>query len=68
MDLVGMADPGFVPTDALTSLAFGIIRIVAFGGLGIVVIGFLLSCICDLFECRKWRQVLGRTETWQLMH
>ena len=62
-----MIDPGIVPADALTGLAFGIIRILAFGALGIVLFGILLSGLCDLFECRKWRHARGRTETWELM-
>lgn len=67
MDLMRMADPGLMPTDTLTGLAFGIIKILAYGALGVVVFGVVATCLCDLFECRKWRLARGRTETWQLM-
>ncbi|MGB8959724.1 MAG: hypothetical protein WCC00_12015 [Candidatus Aminicenantales bacterium] len=68
MDFLGIADPGVVAADAMTGLTFGIIRILGFGALGIVVFGFLLSGLCDLFECGKWRHAQGRTETRQMMH
>ncbi len=68
MNLLGMADPTALSSDALTGLAFGIIKILAFGAMGVVVFGVFMSLLCDLFECRKWRHVKGRTETWQLMH
>lgn len=68
MDLLGMADPGFVPADVATGLAFGIIKVLGYGALGIVAFGFLLSGLCDLLECRKGRRSQGRTEFWRLMH
>jgi hypothetical protein len=68
MDLIGLTDPGLVPADAVTEFAFGTIRILGYGALGIVVFGLILSALCDLFECRKWRQAGGRTEIWRLMH
>ena len=36
MDLLGMADPAALSSDALTGLAFGIIKILAFGGMAVV--------------------------------
>jgi len=36
--------------------AFAVIKIVAYGAMGVVVFGILATCVCDLFECRKWRQ------------
>jgi hypothetical protein len=66
MDLLGMADPGFVPADAVTGLAFGIIKILGYGALGIVAFGLFLSGLCDLFECRMWRRAKGRTGSWRL--
>lgn len=67
MDLLRMADPSIVPADALTGLAFGIIKVLAYGALGVVVFGVVATCLCDLFECRKWRLARGKTETWPLM-
>lgn len=63
MDFLGMADPGVVPGDTLTGLAFAIIKILAYGALGVVALGVVATCLCDLFECRKWRLARGRTET-----
>jgi hypothetical protein len=68
MDLVGLTDPGFISADAVTGFAFGMIRILGYGALGIVVFGLVLSTLCDFFECRKWRRSQGRSEFWQLMH
>jgi hypothetical protein len=68
MMFLGMVDPGFVSADAVTGVAFGIIKILGYGALGIVVFGFLLSGLCSFFDCRKWRRSEGRTEFWQLMH
>lgn len=68
MDLMGMADPGAVPAEALSGLAFGIIKIVALGALGIVAFGFVMAGLCDIFECRMWRKAAGQTEFWRLMH
>ena len=68
MDLLGGVDPVQITTEALAGLAFLVIKIVALGALGLVAIGLFASCLCDVFECRKWRQCQGRTETWQLMH
>ena len=65
MDLLSMADPGFVPSDALTGIAYGIIKILAFGALAVVAAGIVMTCLCDLFECRKLRQSHGRTEAWR---
>ena len=68
MDLLGTADPGLLPADALTGFAFGMIKILGYGALGLVIFGLFLSALCALFECRKWRRVKGRSESWQLMH
>jgi len=67
MDFLGIADPAVVSSEAMTGLAFGIIKIVSLGAIGVVAFGVFMSLLCDLFECRKWRLVQGRTETWQLM-
>jgi len=68
MGVLGMADPGALSADALTSFGFGIIRIVALGVLGIVAFGLVLAGLCNFFECRQWRQAGGQTEFWRLMH
>jgi hypothetical protein len=67
MDLLGMVDPGVVAGDALTGLAFGIIRVLALFSMGIVLAGVVMTCLCDIFECRKLRPGHGRTENWQPM-
>jgi hypothetical protein len=67
MDLLYAADPGAVTGDTLTGLVFGILRILAFSGMGIVLAGIVMTCLCDIFECRKLRQGHGRTENWQPM-
>jgi hypothetical protein len=68
MEFLGAAVHGIGPSDVLTGLVYGILKILAFSAMGIVIAGMVTSCLCDLFECRKWRQCRGRTETWQLMH
>jgi hypothetical protein len=68
MGLLGLADPGFVPADVATGFAFGMIKILGFGALAIVAVGFLLSVLCDFCECRKLRQTGGRTAFWRLTH
>ena len=68
MDFLGMVDPGVLPADALTGLVYGIIKILAYGAMGVVFVGIAMTCWCCLFECRKWRRCQGRTEVWRLMH
>ena len=68
MDFLSMAGPGLAAGDVFTTVAFGIIRIVAYAAVGAVSIGVVAACLCDLFECRKWRRCHGRTEFWVLMH
>jgi len=58
MDLLAMADPGGLTADALTGLVYGIIKILAYGALGVVLAGVVATCVCDLFECRKLRRRL----------
>jgi hypothetical protein len=68
MNFLEMASQGVLPTDALTGLAYGIIKILAYSAMGVVFAGIVMTCWCDLFECRKWRRCQGRTEVWRLMH
>lgn len=67
MGWLDLAGPGFISADAVTSFALSIIKILGYGALGTVAGGLLLSGLCDLFECRKWRRAQGRTESWQMM-
>jgi hypothetical protein len=67
MDFLGIADPGLVPSDALTGIAYGIIKILAYGAMAVVFAGLIMTCLCDLFECRKSRQSHGQTEAWRLI-
>lgn len=66
MDLLRMADPGIVPSDALTGIAYGIIKVLAYGAMAVVAAGIVMTCLCDLFECRTLRRTRGRTEAWRL--
>jgi hypothetical protein len=68
MGILGMADPSLFSADALTGLVYAIIKILAYGAIGIVFAGIVLTCWCDLFESKKWRRCQGRTEVWRLMH
>ena len=67
MDLLGTIDPGVVSADALTGLALGIIKVLGLGALGLALVGFLASCLCNLLECRKLRRDGGRSETWPVL-
>ena len=68
MDFLGLVDPGGLPADPLTGFFYAVIRILAFGGLGVVFAGIVVTSLCDLFECRKWKRCHGQTEFWGLMH
>lgn len=61
MDFLGAAD-------LLTGFAYGIIKLVAYGATGVVLVGIITTGLCDLFECKNWRRSEGRTEVWRLMH
>jgi hypothetical protein len=62
MNLLGMADPAVISTDGLTELAFGIIRILAYGALGVAVAGIVIMLLCDVFECGKTERRRGLVE------
>ncbi len=68
MSISGLADPGIFPGDGLMSLAMGIIRIVAYGALGAVLVGFVTTCCCCFFEGLKGRGCDDRSVFWKLMH
>ncbi len=68
MDFSAMVDPGVPAGDAVTVVVAVIFKILAFGAMGVVVVGIVVTCMCDLLECRKWRRCQGRTEFWGLMH
>ncbi len=61
MDFLGAADPMVAPADALTGLIFTILRILAYGAAGVVVVGAVTTCWCCIFECRKWKSQKLRT-------
>jgi hypothetical protein len=54
--------------DLLAGFVYGIIKILACGAAGVVLVGIVTTGLCDLFECKKWRRNEGRTEIWRLMH
>ncbi len=68
MEFLGTAGYALAPGDLLTGLVYGILKILALSGAGVVIAGMIASGLCDLFECRKWRRYHGRSATWQLMH
>jgi hypothetical protein len=68
MDLLGVTDPGVLPTEPLAGIVYGIIKLVAYGALGIVLIGAVTTCWCCFFECRKWRRGQGKSDVWRLIH
>jgi hypothetical protein len=68
MNFLSVADPGVITAGALTGLADGIIKILAYGAMGVAAAGIVMTCLCDLLECRRWRQDQGQTEVWRLMH
>jgi len=68
MDLLGVTDPGVFPTDALTGLAYGVIKLIAYGAIGFVLVGAVTTCWCCFFECKRWRRGQGKSEVWRLIH
>lgn len=54
--------------DLLTGFVYGIIKILAYGAMGVVAAGIVMTCWCDLFECKKWRRSQGKSEVWRLIH
>jgi hypothetical protein len=60
MDFLGMADPGVIGADLLTGFVFTILRILAYGAMGVVVVGVVSTCWCCLFECRKLKRPAPR--------
>ncbi len=68
MSFLGVGASAPPASDALAGLFAVISRILAYGAVGIVVLGILVTGLCDLFENKKWRRCHGRTEFWGLMH
>jgi len=68
MDFLGAASLAGLTVGGLADLLYGIIRIVAVAGLGAVFAGIVMTSLCDLLECRKWKRCHGQTEVWHLMH
>ena len=65
MDIQTAADPGVAPADLLTGLVYVILKILAYGAIGIALVGVVTTCWCCLFECRKWRRSSARAIPWQ---
>jgi hypothetical protein len=57
-----------IRADLLTGLLYGIIKVLAFGGLGLVFAGIVVTGLCDLFDSKRWKRCHGQTNVWQLMH
>ena len=56
MDFLRAADPGVFPADGLTGFVFTILKILAYGAIGVVLVGIATTCWCCIFECRKLRR------------
>jgi len=61
MDFVGAAD-------MLTGFVYAIIKILAYGAAGVMLVGIVTTCWCCFFECKRWRHVQGKSEVWRLIH
>jgi hypothetical protein len=61
MDFVGA-------TDMLTGFVYAIIKILAYGAAGVVLVGIVTTCWCCFFECKRWRRGQGGPGVWRLMH
>jgi hypothetical protein len=68
MELLGVANPGAVPADGLTSFLYAVIKISAYAAVGVFLVGIVMVCWRCLFECRKWRGYQGRSVFWPLIH
>jgi|GEM_PF-1738920 len=66
MEILTAADPGVAPADLLTGLVYVILKILAYGAIGIALVGVVTTCWCCLFECRKWRRFRGHSEFWRI--
>lgn len=65
MDILTAAELGIAPADLLTGLVYVVIKVLAFGALGIVLVGVVTTCWCCFFECRKLRRSSATPVTWQ---
>lgn len=65
MDILTAVEPGVAPADLLTGLVYVILKILAYGAIGIALVGVITTCWCCLFECRKLRRSSARTIPWQ---
>lgn len=68
MDFLNAAEPGIAPADLLTGLVYVLLKILAYGAMGVVLVGVVTTCWCCLFECRKWKHYQGRSDIWRLTH
>jgi hypothetical protein len=65
MNFLMSTDPGIVPADILTGFVYLILRVLAFGALGVMLVGVVTTCWCCFFECRKLRRSSARPVPWQ---
>jgi len=68
VSLLELADSGFIPDDGLLGLVTAILRLIAYSVLGALIVGFVATVCCCLFEGRKWKACEGRSFFWRLMH
>ena len=61
MDFLSATDPGEFPANTLTGVVFTILRILAYGAVGVVVVSAVTTCWCCIFECRRWKRPTPRT-------
>ena len=44
MDILTAAEPGGAPSDLLTAFIYALLKILAYGALGIVLVGVVTTC------------------------
>ncbi|MFO7733184.1 MAG: hypothetical protein R6X21_05990 [Candidatus Aminicenantes bacterium] len=59
MDILTAVEPGVAPADLLIGLVYVILKILAYGAIGIALVGVVTTCWCCLFECRRCRGSSG---------
>jgi hypothetical protein len=65
MESLMAANPGVAPADLLTGLVYVILKILAYGIIGIAFVGVVTTCWCCLFECRKSKRSSAKPVPWQ---
>ncbi len=65
MDILTAAELEIAPADLLTGLVYVVIKFLAYGAVGIALIGVVTTCWCCLFDCRKLRCSSPTPIRWQ---